>query len=108
MGIKLDVYLKRTQQDFGKWLIENNVTDASELIARCSYLGLSASNSDVVMAKQLLKNRKPVDEIPTIEIMTTTELVDEVKDETKLEPLELSPQTGRFKRKKALTSEEEK
>lgn len=58
MAIKLDVYLKRTQQTLESWLRDNNITHPSEFQPRCAYLGLAASNVDVALAEQILK--KPV------------------------------------------------
>lgn len=58
LAIKLEIYLKRTNQTFESWLDANRVTKAEELMSVCSYVGLSASQSDVVQAAEIFKKRK--------------------------------------------------
>lgn len=57
--IKLQVYLKRTEQTMEQWLRDNEITDPSDLLPRCAYLGLAADASDVALAEQALKALTP-------------------------------------------------
>lgn len=58
MGIKLDIYLKRTGQTLEGWLDANGVTKAEEFLPRCAYIGLSAGAVDSASVAAIFKKRK--------------------------------------------------
>lgn len=58
MAIKLDIYLKRTQQTMEDWMRGNSITRADELLPRCAYLGFAAGPADVAIAAQIFKNQQ--------------------------------------------------
>jgi hypothetical protein len=91
MAIKLEVYLKRTEQTMKDWMRANDITNANELLPRCAYLGLAASMSDVALAAQILKSESE-SEFTTIPV----EPVESVEPVEPVEPVvesEISPAT---------------
>lgn len=57
MAIQLQIYLKRTQQTLEQWVDANGITKASDVLPRCAYIGLAATNVDVGLVEQLLRGR---------------------------------------------------
>lgn len=78
MAIKLDVYLKRTEQSFSDWLAANNVAKVEDLQPRAAFLGLSVSLADIAEARRILAI--PV-VIPTVEIVS--DVISEKKQKRK-------------------------
>lgn len=69
MAIKLDVYLKRTNQTLSEWMDANGVTKPEELLPRCAYVGLAAGPADVVLAKEVFKGREKAKAETTVEVV---------------------------------------
>lgn len=54
MAIKLNIYLKRTNQTLESWLKDNDIVKVEDFLPRCAFLGLSADNSDVSNTVEIL------------------------------------------------------
>lgn len=57
MAIKLEIFLKRTDQTLESWIDGNEVRKPDDLLPRCAYVGLSASPADVAAVKEIFKLR---------------------------------------------------
>ncbi len=66
MAMKLQVYLKRTEQTLEQWMKDNQVNVIEDLIPRCTYVGLSIEPSDLAAVNGILsKVQVQVASVPT-------------------------------------------
>lgn len=63
MGIKFDVFLKRTGQSLADWLVANHVDRVEEFQPRCAYVGLTPSAVDVAEVEHVLNCRKASEQL---------------------------------------------
>jgi hypothetical protein len=59
MAMKLQIYLKRTEQTLEGWLRDNGVTKVADLEPRCAYLGLSVDPADAAAVDRILTPSAP-------------------------------------------------
>lgn len=82
MAMKLQVYLKRTEQTLEQWLKDNQVSAIEELIPRCTYVGLSVEPSDLVAVNSILSKNITKAEVSSIEL-ESVEVVEQVRSKKK-------------------------
>jgi hypothetical protein len=83
MAIKIDVFLRRTNQTFEMWLRDNGVTTIDELRERAAFVGLACSAQDIAEAAKILEKRRPATpEVPVepAQLDAQDEAVDQVSD----------------------------
>lgn len=62
MAIKLEVYLKRTQQSLREWLSHNDITRIDDLVPRAKYLGFEVGRAEIVEAERIFKEPVVIDD----------------------------------------------
>ncbi len=59
MAIKLEIYLKRTEQSLEDWLRANDITKHEDFLPRCAYLGFATNLVDLANVKKILEPKAP-------------------------------------------------
>lgn len=67
MAIKLQVYLKRTNQTLSSWMDANEVSSADDLLSRCAFKGLAGDMTDVAEARLIFEKRRELKKIEPVE-----------------------------------------
>lgn len=58
MGMKLSVYLLRTEQKLEEWVVDNDISSIEDFAPRCAFRGLVPDAADVVAVKAIIETRR--------------------------------------------------
>jgi hypothetical protein len=58
MGMKLSVYLLRTEQKLEEWVADNDINSIDDFAPRCAFRGLVPDAADVVAVRAIIESRR--------------------------------------------------